>query len=516
MAGIETLFLLLLAAVLLVAASQWARIPYPIALVIGGMFIGFLPHVPELKFDPNLILVLVLPPILYYAAVGTAYREFQKNWRGIFSLALGLVLFTTLVIGLLFKWMFPEFPLALCFAFGAIISPPDAVSSTAILKRFNISPRLVSLLEGESLVNDASALVLYKLSLTALLSGTFSLMEGGIEFVQAVVVGILIGIIVGYVMQMFSRQFLEPVLGVICSFTIPYLSFLIAIHLGGSGVLAVVVCGLIGARILLKHRSSLRRVLGYATWDILIVLLNCFVFILIGLQLRIIAEELTTEQMILYSKYAFLIFLAMIAVRLIWVYAHTGIAYLRAKHTHRAAKLCPQIVREGVIISWSGMRGIVSLAVAIGLPYAIQGRSIVIFITFVVILLSLVIPGLTLPFLIRALFPGCSKHSEEGQVREQLVKIANDKLNALVESGMIDTHEGEFLRSYFTSQHRVLANFHAAEMNAFEKARLAVIQAQRQHLLNMWERQEIEDRLLNHMENELDIIEIHIARGELN
>jgi monovalent cation/hydrogen antiporter len=173
-------------------------------------------------------------------------------------------------------------------------------------------------------------------------------------------------------------------------------------------------------------------------------------------------------------------------------------------------------LRESAIIGWAGMRGIVSLTVAIGLPIIIPGRNEVIFLTFVVILISLVIPGLTLPFLIRWLIPQSGQHVDEGPVREQLVNAALEKLHDLLHAQRIEQNEFEFLQSYFTTQHRVLENLHADQLNNFEKARLAVIQRQRQVLLKLWEQQVVDDRLLIHMENELDIIEIHIARGELN
>lgn len=321
--NLQSILLLLFAAVLFVGIAQKFRVPYPIALVFGGTLIGFIPGIPFIEFNPNVILVIVLPPILYYAAFGIAFREFQRNWKDIFSLALGLVVFTTVIIGVIFKGMFPQFPWALCFAFGAIVSPPDAISATTILKRFSLSPRLLSLLEGESLINDATAIVLYRLATLALLSGSFSFAEGGIEFLQVVVGGVILGLGLGFLLQTLSRLYLEPVLGVVFSFTIPYSTYIIANLIGVSGVIAVVVNGLVGSRILLTHHSSLRRVLGYATWDIFIILLNCFVFILIGLQLKNITSVMTIQQMILYSGYAVFIFLVMLVVRFIWVYAQT-------------------------------------------------------------------------------------------------------------------------------------------------------------------------------------------------
>jgi len=513
MCCLETIFILLFLSILLVGLAQRLHIPYPITLILGGIAIGFIPGLQPIEFEPHLILSIVLPPILYYAAFGISYREFKYNWKNIFSLALGLVLVTTVIVALFFKWIFPEYPWALAFAFGAIVSPPDAVSATAIFKRFSISSHLETTLEGESLVNDASALVLYKIAVLALLSGSFSTMDAESEFIRSVTGGIGLGIILGFLLQMFSRNMLEPVLGVVFSFTIPYVTFLIADYFGVSGVLAVVVCGLIGAQILLTHHSSLRRVLGYATWDIFIILLNCFVFVLIGLQLREIAKTFTIRQMVLYSAYGFLVTVVMVIVRMAWVY---GIAYLR-----KDPNLKP---KEAALVGWSGMRGIVSLAAAIGLPLAtydgmpLNGRNEVIFITFVVILLTLLIPGLSLPSLIRWLkLQLHAHHTETGKIRGELAKVADLRLHHLHNSLSINRTEYDFLRSYFHTQHRMQEISHAAEYRLpnVEQARIKVIQSQRKKLFELWEQSEIDDRLFTRLENELDMIEVTKARAEL-
>lgn len=371
MEKLEIIYFLLFVAVLLVGVAQKIHVPYPIVLTLGGAAISFVPGVDNIYFNPSFILTLFLPPILYYSAFGISFREFQKNWRNIFSLALGLVAFTTLVMGVIFKWIFPQFSWALAFTFGAIVSPPDAVAVTSILKRFQINSRLITLLEGESLINDASAIVIYKIALTALLTGSFSLKEGGLEFCYVVMGGIIIGLLSGFLFQEFSRRYLEPVLGVIFSFTIPYVTYIVADLLAVSGVLAVVVNGLIGARILYTHHSSLRRVLGYAVWDISIILLNCLLFILIGLQVRTIAGEMPLNQIVTYSGYALFIAFAMSVVRMIWVYGRAAIFYVHALYRQGSSQVCPQILKEAAIIGWTGMRGIVSLAVALALPFAL-------------------------------------------------------------------------------------------------------------------------------------------------
>lgn len=524
MESLQTIFLLLFAAVLLVGMAQKVHISYPIALILGGAVMGFFPGLPVINFNPDIILVIVLPPILYYGAFGTAFREFQRNWKDIFSLALGLVVFTTIIIAVIFKWMFPQFPWALAFAFGAIVSPPDAISAMTILKHFSITPRLMSLLEGESLINDASALVLYKLAIIALLSGTFSWTGVGVEFLQDVVGGVFLGFVSGFALQLLSKYYLEPVLGVVFSFTIPYSTYIVANFLGVSGVIAVVVNGLIGARVLATHHSSLRRVLGYATWDIFIILLNCFIFILIGLQLKTITSTMTPQQMVLYSGYALLITLAMVIVRFVWVYTKASVSYVKASYCSHAKNACSEILRNAAIIGWSGMRGIVSLAVAIALPYTfpdgspLEGRNEAIFITFIVIMTTLLVPGLTLSTVIRWLkIKGHSDHEKLQPIRKQLAKVVEEKLQQFFNTENIDKREFDFLQSYFTTHHRVLEMSHAKDerTQTIESVRQEIIQLQRKQLIEMWKDKEIDDAVLTHLEQELDLIEVHIVRGEL-
>ena len=521
----QTLIFLMTAAIILVGISQKLRIPYPVALVIGGCFIGFFPALSKIHIDPNLLLLVVLPPILYYAAFGIAFQEFKKNWRDIFSLALGLVFATTIVVGIIFKLLFPEFSWALAFAFGAIIAPPDAVAATSVLKRFGISSRLLTELEGESLINDASALVLYKLAVVALLSGSFSIAGASFEFIKIVLGGIAIGIVTGILIQKFSRKFLDPVVGVVFSFTIPYLTYILADSIGVSGVLAVVVNGLIGSRILRKHHSPLRRVLGYAAWDVFIILLNCLVFILIGSALPIIAGRMTSEEMIIYTGYGFLFFFVILAVRMTWVYADCALFYFHSlRKTTLKSKWHPNF-RDACIIGWSGMRGIVSLAAALALPVAqpggnisLPGRDAVIFITFVVIFLTLVIPGLTLPTIIRWLKVKQRPELEVApHIREQLVKVAEEEIEQLRNEIDLSREEYNLLMEYFKIRHKLLeitfSSSGSSTVPKIELARKKVLQAQRQFLFQLWEEGEIDDKLLNTIEGELDVEEARMPRA---
>jgi CPA1 family monovalent cation:H+ antiporter len=524
MNSFEILVLLMFAAVLLVGAAQKLRIPYPIALVIGGAAMGFLPGVTPFAFDPNFILPVVLPPLLYYAAFWTPFRDFNRNLREIFSLALGLVVTTTLAIGCLFKWLFPELPWALAFAFGAIVSPPDAFAATTILRRFNIPTRLLTVLEGESLINDASALVLYKLAVVALVSGVFSLSEATLEFVKVVVGGILIGAVLGFFFQLFTKRFLEPVVATVFSFVNPYLTYILAERMGYSGVLAVVTNGLIGSYLIIKYQLPRRRILGYTAWDIFIILLNCFVFILLGSHLRTVTQNMSIQEMILYSGYGVLITLAMIAIRTAWVFIERGIAYFLPSERSRKSILPKQVLREITILSWSGMRGIVSLAAALALPFIhplglpLFAPDVVIFITFIVILLTLLIPPLTLPLLLHFwnIHP-LSNVEIESHIRHKLVKVAEAEINRMYAMNYLDHEERAFLISYFQAHHRLigLSSTEGKPLHHLELARLKAIQVQRNLLLNLWENDEIDDKTLRFLEQELDIGEAFLARAEI-
>lgn len=515
MDGFQTFILLMFAAAILVGISQKINFPYPICLVLGGVAIGFTPIKQVMYFDPNLILLIVLPPILYYAAFGISFREFKHSFKNILSLALGLVAFNTFIIGLIFKWIFPEFPWALAFAFGAIVSPPDAIAATTILKRFTISNRLLTILEGESLINDASAIVLYRMAVTALLSESFSLSAGTIDFFKIVTGGIFVGYLLGYLTQHFSRKYLTPTAGVVFSFTIPYITYLLADSLQVSGVLAVVVNGLMGSQILLRHHSSLRRILGYVAWDIFIILMNCFVFILIGLQLPALTNTMTMNMILIYTADAIAITFAMILVRMFWVY----ISYFKVMQKRKAVTISSKILKESAIISWSGMRGIVSLTAALALPYGLEGRTEVIFITFIVILLTLILPGLTLSPLIRWLkMDQQEKENQLDKIRKELTKVSEETINHLQQQHKINNEESEYLKALFNLKTRLIeiTSSEESKLKNLESVKNLILQEQRKKLVEIWERVEIDDKLLNEIEQELDLEEIHMARAELS
>lgn len=289
---LELILLLMICAVGLGWLARRFKFPYPIALVAGGALLGLIPRLPQFPFDPQLILVIVLPPILYQAALLTSWTDFKANIRPISLLAIGLVIATTLAVGLALKLMVPSVPWAAAFVLGAIISPPDAVAATTILSRLNIPRHLVTILEGESLVNDASGLVIYKLAIAAVLTGAFSFGEASMQFALVSVGGVVIGIALAFVFMVIHRRLGDPFIEVITALTIPYTAYIAAESLHVSGVLAVVAAGLVRGRYSPEIVSAEMRIMARSVWNVLVFMLNSLIFILIGIQMSDVMDNL--------------------------------------------------------------------------------------------------------------------------------------------------------------------------------------------------------------------------------
>src|SRR5688572_26356353 len=321
MALLELLLLLLLSSVALGWIARHFKFPYPIALVAGGAVLGLVPNLPQYAFDPQLLLVAVLPPILYQAALLTSWTEFKANIRPIGLLAIGLVAVTTLAVGAALKWMVPDVPWAAAFVLGAIVSPPDAVAATAILSRLNMPRRIVTILEGESLVNDASGLVLYKFAVAAVLTGAFSLMEATAQFALVSVGGIGVGILLAFVYIGVHKKLGDPFIEVLTVLTIPYTAYLAAESVHMSGVLAVVAAGLVRGRYAPEIVSAEMRIMARSVWNLLVFLLNSLVFVLIGLQIQaVVVGNLEHYSLAQLAAISAVVTAVAIAVRFAWVF----------------------------------------------------------------------------------------------------------------------------------------------------------------------------------------------------
>lgn len=377
MALLELLLLLLLSAVALGWIARHFKFPYPIALVAGGAALGLVPNLPQVAFDPQLILVVVLPPILYQAALLTSWKDFRAHLKAIGLLAIGLVAVTTLAVGAALKLMVPEVPWAAAFVLGAIVSPPDAVAATAILSRLNIPRRIVTILEGESLVNDASGLVLYKFAVAAVLTGVFSLADATAQFALVSAGGIAVGLALAFAYIAIHRRLGDPFIETLTVLTIPYAAYLAAEAIHASGVLAVVAAGLLRGRHSPLIVSPEMRIMARSVWNLLVFLLNSVVFMLIGLQMSGVLGNLAGYTPGRLAAIAAVVTAVAIAVRFAWVYPA---AYLPSWLAGNLGARDPaQRARELSIISWCGMRGIVSLAAALALPRT-PGRSAEVFI----------------------------------------------------------------------------------------------------------------------------------------
>src|SRR5215208_2751229 len=380
MHGVELVLISLLIAVsVLAAASRAISIPYPIVLVLGGLVMGFVPGIPNVELDPELVLVVFLPPLLYSAAFFASLRDLKYDLRSISLMAIGLVVVTAAAVAVVAHAMIDGMPWAAAFALGAIVAPTDPLAAIEIGSRLNLPRRMATILEGESLVNDGSALVIYRVAVGAV-GGGFSILDAGVTFVAGALGGIAIGLAVGWVIAEIRKRLDDPPVEVTISLLSGYAAYVPAERVGASGVLAAVTIGIyIGWRAP-EISSARQRIAGYSMWTILVFLLNALLFVLIGLQLPLILDGLGDEPVGEVIGVAAAVALVVIVCRLVWVHVMTGIIRTLDRRPS-------QIERRGtwrgrVVVGWAGMRGAVSLAAALALPADFPARDEVLFVTF--------------------------------------------------------------------------------------------------------------------------------------
>src|ERR1700722_9198987 len=387
--GVEIFGGLLLAVAVLALVARKLHIPYPILFVVGGLLLGSIHGLPQVRLNPELVFLFFLPPLLFPAALFTSWRDFRLNLRPISLLAIGLVLFTTVAVAYLAHY-FMHLPLAAGFVLGAIISPPDAIAATAIAERLKVPRRIVTILEGESLVNDATALVAYGFAIVAVRTGSFSLAPAVGQFFIVGIGGILIGLIVGWLAQQFHKRVDDAPIEITVSLLTPFVAYLVADELGVSGVLAVVTAGLYLGRRMPELLTFKTRLQGGPVWEMVEFILNGFVFILIGLQLPEVLHALSGHEIPIPQLvwFALVISVAVIVIRILWVFPA---AYLPRLLFKKIRQRDPYPKWQHVtILAWTGMRGVVSLAAALGLPLykadgitPFPGRDLILFLTFV-------------------------------------------------------------------------------------------------------------------------------------
>jgi CPA1 family monovalent cation:H+ antiporter len=446
--GIVALTLIVAVAGLL-ALAPLIRIPYPILLVLGGLAIGLVPGMPELELEPELVFFGILPPLLYGAAFFTSLRDLRANMRSIGLLAIGLVVATTVGVAVVAHEVVDGLSWASAFVLGAIVSPTDPLAATSIARRLGVPRKLVMTIEGESLVNDGTGLVLYRVAVAAVVTGSFSVFETGGLFVLAVGGGVGVGLVVGWLVRQVRRRLDNPPAELTISLLTGYVAFFSAELLGASAVLATVTAGIYLGWHTPELTNAQVRLQGLAVWGIVQYLLNAFLFVLVGLQLPVVLDALEDIPAARLVGYAALVSATVIALRFAWVFAvmHAPKWIARRQSSWQGA----------VFVSWAGMRGAVSLAAALALPLTTDdgepfpGRDLIVFLTFAVILATLVGQGLTLPLLIRGLGleDDGGEEREDTKARIHVAEAALARLEELVEEEWVREDTAERVRGSY-------------------------------------------------------------------
>ena len=505
-----------------VVIARRIELPYPIVLVLVGLALSFIPHLPEVKLDPNIFFYFFLPPLLYPAALFTSWRDFRRNLRAILSLATGLVLFTMLVVACLTHWLIPEIPWAAAFALGAIVSPPDAVAATSVIQRLPVPHRIVSILEGESLVNDATALVALQFAVAAMMTSQFSFGAASLRFVWAVAGGIGVGLVVGFVIRWVHRHLDDPPVQITISLLTPFLAYLPAERLHASGVLAVVTAGIYLGWHSPLIVSARYRLQAFAFWEIVVFLLNGLVFTAIGFQLPAIVQSIRHESLALPIENAAIVCAAVVLVRIAWVFPG---AYLPLLFTRHRESLPPW--GNVAVIAWAGMRGVISLAAAFALPFVLHdgqpfpGRNYILFITFCVILTTLVFQGLTLPIVIRrlCLCRDGSTAEEERVARMDANKAATALLEQLSGNDEFSGDTIDRLRAEYAEriQQLELCGENPEECRGevatpqYQRLQQRALDAERDTIIRLRNQQVINDEALRRIQRDLDLAEARLT-----
>jgi monovalent cation/hydrogen antiporter len=520
----------------LTAIANKRKLPYPILLVVAGLIIGFVPQLPDLALDPDVVFGIILPPLLYDAASKTSWHEFRTSIRPISALAITLVFFTMLAVAVTAHYFVPGFSWSLAFVLGAVVSPPDAVAASSIIKGLGLNKKVITILEGESLVNDASALIAYRYAVTAVATGTFIFWKAGLEFLLIASVGILIGIITGYLF-VFAHKKIENNPVVETSFTLlaPYVAYLAAEQFHMSGLLAVVSAGLVIAWRAPEVFSYQARIRTRMLWDTLIFLLHGFVFILIGLQLPSIIKDVDRYPFLQMLGYGLLISLVTIIVRIIWVFA--GAYWQNFFHKKKdnpdnmLADDYNDTWKNVLVVAWTGTRGVISLAAALALPFALEDgtffpkRHSIIFFAFVVIFVTLVVQGLSLPLLIRWLKIK-PQDNIDGEEKELQLYLANSVLHFIdhdLAVALDDKKQGELKRNYEQVIDDLTKEIHRQKKNNRNKnkttraapddllkAKLEISKFQRELLVRLHKEGDFSADVIKKVEKEMDINELKL------
>ncbi|MEU4741302.1 Na+/H+ antiporter [Actinosynnema sp. NPDC023658] len=511
------LLLLLVGALLVSAVAKRLNWSAPLVLVGVGLAVSFIPGLPEFALEPELILVLVLPPLLYSAALDSSYHNIRANLRPIGLLAVGLVLATTIGVGWVAHLVLPQLSLPAALVLGAVVAPPDAVAAVAIGRRLNLPRRTMTLLTGESLINDATALTVYKVAVAAAGGVAATWVDGTRTFLISAGGGVIVGLAIGWGVRWVRDRLDDGVLESALGMLVPFGAYIFAEELHASGVLAVVIAGLyIGHNA--PRSSYYTRLQDTAVWRSVDTLLESFVFALIGLQLNTVVHDVDITSGLVWAAAAVLV--ATIAVRFLWMYPAAYLPRLskRVRQRERAPGW-----RGVTVLSWAGMRGVVSLAAASALPLHLPGREMIVFCAFVVTVGTLLVQGLTLPFVIRKLaFRGDEERTDalaEAQVQHAAAQAAVRRLDELVGGDAEGTPEHVVDRLRIMAEHRGNAAWERlgrqedeSPAASYRRLRRTMLEAERQVFVQARDEGQIDDEVLFRVLRELDLEEAAISR----
>jgi Na+/H+ antiporter len=508
---------LLAAIAALLVAAPILRIPYPIFLVLGGLALGFVPGVPSIALPPDVVLIAVLPPLLYSSAFFTSLRDLRANAVAIGMLAIPLVIVTMTVVAVVAHQWVDGMSWSAAFVLGAIVSPTDPIAATAIMRRLGVPRRVVTVVEGESLVNDGTALVLYRVAVVAAVSGAFSFWNASWHFLWAVVGGVGVGLVVGFLVAALRRRLDNPPVEVTISLMTGYFAFIPANAIGASGVLAVVTAGVYLGWRTPELTSVQTRLQGVAVWEIVAFVLNALVFALVGLQLSRILDELTGWSTGSLMWWGFLVTAAVVVTRIVWGPILTLLPKLlfpRLRHGRVTAG-------QPAVVAWSGMRGAVSLAAALAIPLSTDAgtpfpeRDLIIFLTFAVILGTLVLQGLTLPAVIRAfrIEPDHLDEREDAKARIKAADAALARLEELEVEDWVRDDTAERMRGlYGFRKNRFVSRFDDGDDGAIEqqsqsyqRLRRELLEAERSAIVDLRRQGVISSDVERRLQRDLDL-----------
>ena len=513
--------LLAVAAMLIIAPTL--RVPYPIILVIGGLALGFVPGMPELELPPDLVLVAVLPPLLYAGTFFTSLHELKLNMRPIGLLSVGLVIVTTLAVAVVAHSAIDDLAWSSAFVLGAIVSPTDPIAAAVIARRFGVPRRLVTIVEGEGLINDGTALVAYRFAVVAVVSGSFSIWEAGLEFVYSVVVGVAIGLGVGWLIRHVRRRLDNPPVEITIALLSGYLAFIPAELVHASAVLAAVTVGIYMGAHTSELTTARTRVQGDATWEIVVFLLNALLFVLIGLQLPVILDELSGEPAGTLLLYGAIVSATVIVVRIVGTFLTAYVPRFVSRRIRERDPFPPW--QHPAFISWAGMRGAVSLAAALALPLTTDagapfpGRDLIQYLAFCVIVATLVGQGLTMPLVIRllGLERDRSEETEENRARIRAAEAALARLQELVEEDWVPPDTAERLRGLyafrhgrFTARHLDEDSGHEEQQATYQRLRRELIDAERRTLVELRREGAIAVQVAQRVIRDLDLEDLRL------